>query len=62
MGLIPVVLLIISGVTGVILTIWGRVSPPETTPAKRGFVAVGGVMVVCIVAGGDSERDIARSS
>jgi hypothetical protein len=52
MGLAAVILLIISGVTGVILTVWGRVMPPETRAAKRGFVALGGVSVACIILAG----------
>lgn len=52
MSLAAVILLIISSVAGVALTIWGRLKPLETPAAKRGFVALGGVSVVCIIAAG----------
>jgi hypothetical protein len=52
MSLAAIIFLIISGVAGVTLTVWGRVMPPETKRAKRGFVAVGGLSVLCIVAAG----------
>jgi hypothetical protein len=45
-------LLIVSGVAGVVLTVWGRVRPPDSQATKRGFVALGGLGVVCIVAAG----------
>ena len=35
-----------------VLTVWGRVMPPETVAAKRSFVAVGAVSVICIIAAG----------
>ncbi len=52
MGIAAVILLVISGVAGVVLTVWGRVMPPETSATRRGFVAVGGLSVICIVAAG----------
>ena len=38
-----------SGLAGVSLTVWGRVMPPETTWAKRGFVALGILGAICII-------------
>jgi hypothetical protein len=52
MAAISVILLIISGIAGVILTVWGRVVPPETKKAKVGFVVVGGISVACIISVG----------
>jgi hypothetical protein len=52
MAIASVILLIISGIAGVVLTVWGRVMPPESRGAKRGFVVVGGLSVICIVAAG----------
>ncbi len=52
MSLAAVILLIVSGVAGVSLTVWGRIMPPETPATKRGFVAVGGISVICIIAAG----------
>jgi hypothetical protein len=52
MAIASVILLIISGTAGVVLTVWGRVMPPEGRNAKRGFVAVGGLSVICIVVAG----------
>ena len=47
-----VILLAISGVAGVILTVWGRLIPPDTRYTKLGFVALGTVSVVCIIGAG----------
>jgi hypothetical protein len=47
-----IILLIISGTAGVVLTVWGRVMPPDTPRAKKGFVAVGAVSVFCIISAG----------
>lgn len=52
MGIASVILVIASGVSGVLLTVWGRVMPPETSRAKRGFVTLGGFSVICIIAAG----------
>jgi hypothetical protein len=52
MSVAVIILLIISGLAGVTLTVWGRVMPPETAATKRGFVAVGAVSAICIVVAG----------
>src|SRR5438552_18786948 len=52
MAISSVVLLIISGIAGVALTVWGRVMPPESRNAKRGFVVVCALSVVCIISAG----------
>jgi uncharacterized protein YoxC len=44
--------LIVSGIAGVALTVWGRLVPPDTPATRRGFVAVGGISVLCIIAAG----------
>jgi hypothetical protein len=52
MSLAALLLLVVSGVAGMILTVWGRIMPPETPAAKRKFVALGALSVICIVAAG----------
>jgi hypothetical protein len=52
MAIASVILIIISSVAGVVLTVWGRVTPPETRAAKNAFVALGILSVLCIIAAG----------
>jgi hypothetical protein len=41
-------LLIVSGISSVALTIWGRIIPPDSGCTKSGFIGVGVLSVLCI--------------
>ena len=45
-------LLIVSGVSSIALTVWGRLVPPDSPWTKRGFVAVGVLGAACVVVAG----------
>lgn len=49
---LAIALMIVSGVAGVMLTVWGRIVPPKNPATRSSFVFVGAVGVLCIIAAG----------